>query len=364
MIKLATVFSGIGSIEWALKRQGIEHEIVFACDNGERYLTETYEDIASKLEGKTSEEIKAYIEAIYEATGKPNFVQQTYQANYHVPNDRFYQDIRFICGEDFQGDVDLFVGGSPCQSFSISGKRAGFEDARGTLFYDYPRLIKEMQPKVFIFENVPGLLSHDKGNTWKVISEIFDSLGYVWEMKVLKATDYGIPQMRNRVYVVGFRKDLGITGFAFPEKKQLEKKVRDFLDVEVDRSYYHGEKGFKWVTKEKSLEKRVSINEDISRTQAANQQFNWCGDMVFRPIEECEWAHADSKVYVGEFRGQVGVCRKLTPMECLRLMGYDDDFKIVVPEKQMYRQSGNSIVVNVMEEIMKEIIKTGVFENK
>lgn len=362
MIKLATVFSGIGSIEWALKRLGINHEIIFACDNGERYLSETYDEICQKMNGLNSEQRKAYIEKIYNDTGKINYVQQTYQANYNVPNERFFQDIRFIKGEDFKDCIDLFVGGSPCQSFSISGKRAGFEDARGTLFYDYARLIKESKPKVFIFENVPGLLSHDKGNTWRVISDIFDSLGYVWKMQVLKATDYGIPQMRNRVYVVGFRKDLGIQTFEFPQKQELTKVVRDFLDVEVDKSYYHGEKGFKWVTKEKSLEKRVSINEDISRTQAANQQFNWCGDMVFRPISDCEWVRKESRIYIGEFRGQVGVCRKLTPMECLRLMGYDDDFKIVVPEKHMYRQSGNSIVVNVMESIMQEIIKTGVFD--
>ena len=364
MIKLATVFSGIGSIEWALKRLKVNHEIVFACDNGERYLTESFEDISKQLVGKTAKEVKQYIEKIYDQTGRENFVQKTYQANYNVPNDRFYQDIRFIDGKEFCGEIDLFVGGSPCQSFSISGKRAGFEDARGTLFYDYARLVKEAQPKVFIFENVPGLLSHDKGNTWKVISEIFDSLGYVWQMRKLRAVDYGIPQNRSRVYVVGFRKDLVCGNFEFPKKQKLTKTVQDFLDKEVDKSYYHGEKGFKWVTKEKSLEKRVSINESISRTQAANQQFNWCGDMVFRPIEECEWAKNENDIYIGEFKGKTGVCRKLTPMECLRLMGYDDNFKIVVPDKQMYRQSGNSIVVNVMERIMEEIIKTGVFNEQ
>jgi DNA (cytosine-5)-methyltransferase 1 len=86
--------------------------------------------------------------------------------------------------------------------------------------------------------------------------------------------------------------------------------------------------------------------------------------MVFRPIEVCEWAKNENDIYIGECRGKTGVCRKLTPMECLRLMGYDDNFKIVVPDKQMYRQSGNSIVVNVMERIMEEIIKTGVFNEQ
>ena len=364
MIKLATVFSGIGSIEWALKRLNLEHEIVFACDNGERYLKQETEEIKETLKGLTHSEVKRKIDKLYSSTGKTNFVQQTYQANYGVPDDRFYQDIRFLDGSQFKGQVDLFVGGSPCQSFSISGKRAGFEDARGTLFYDYARLISEMQPKVFIFENVPGLLSHDKGNTWKVISEIFDSLGYNWEMKKIKATDFGIPQNRTRIYVVGFRKDLDINNFSFPASKELDISLADLLDKEVDREYYHGEKGFKWVTKEKSLMKRVSINSKIARTQAANQQFNWCGDVVFRPIKDCKWAEEDPNIFVGDFRGERGVCRKMTPRECLRVMGYDDSFKIVVPDQQMYRQCGNSIVVNVLESIVEQINKTGVFKKK
>ena len=364
MIKLATVFSGIGSIEWALKRIGIEHKIVFACDNGERYLKQSTEEINASLNGLTEKERKTKIDNIYNSTGKVNYVQETYQANYKIPNENFYQDIRFLNGENFKGNVDLLVGGSPCQSFSISGKRAGFEDARGTLFYDYARIIKETQPKVFIFENVPGLLSHDKGNTWKVISEIFDELGYDWEMKKLKASDYGIPQNRTRVYVVGFRKDLCIQNFSFPQKRELTITLSDLLDREVPLEYYHGEKGFKWVTKEKSLMKRVSINSKIARTQAANQQFNWCGDVVFRPIKECKWAEKNNDIYIGDFKGEKGICRKLTPRECLRIMGYDDDFKIVVPDQQMYRQCGNSIVVNVLEDIVKEIIKTGVFKQK
>ena len=180
------------------------------------------------------------------------------------------------------------------------------------------------------------------------------------------AKDYGIPQNRARVYVVGFRKDLGINNFSFPKGFKLTTEVKDFLEDstgEVDHKYFHGEKGFKWVTSEKSLKKRVSINSKIARTQTANQQFNWCGDMIFYPIEKQQWALNDPKVYVGEFKGVRGVCRKLTPRECLRLMGYSDEFIIKVEDNVMYRQCGNSIVVNVMEEIVKELIKTGVFEN-
>ena len=360
-IKIATVFSGIGSIEHALKKQKIKYKILFACDNGERELKLTKEEINELL--KNSVNRNNIIEELYSKTGKHNYVKDTYLANYDITDGDWYEDIRFIDGKQYENQVDLFVGGSPCQSFSISGKRAGLEDTRGTLFYDYARMVNEIQPKVFIYENVPGMLSHDNGNTWKVIHEVFESLGYNWSSTILVASDFGIPQNRRRLFVVGFRKDLNIENFIFPKGKKTTNVVADYLEDEVGREYFHGEKGFKWVTSEKSLKKRVSINSTIARTQTANQQFNWCGDMRFYPIEEQKWALTDERVYVGEFKGVKGVCRKLTPRECLRLMGYDDTFKIVVPDNVMYRQCGNSIVVNVMEALIKQIIATGVFNN-
>ena len=367
-IHLATLFSGIGAIEHALDKKEINYDLVFACDNGERYLKESYEELANLVKGKSDVEIQRIIKEVYDKTGKPNNVKKTYFANYKISEDRWFEDIRFLNGKQFENKVDLLVGGSPCQSFSISGKRAGLEDARGTLFYDYARMISETKPKVFIYENVPGLLSHDKGNTFKIITDIFDSLGYEWSFKKLAAKDFGIPQNRTRVFVVGFRKDVIKSGFSFPKGHKLTTETMDFLEdkdrkTQIDKIYFHGEKGFRWVTSEKSLKKRVSINSKISRTQAANQQFNWCGDMIFYPIEKQKWALADPKVYVGTFRGVKGVIRKLTPRECLRLMGFNDSFRIVVEDNVMYRQSGNSIVVNVLEAIIDEICKTGVFDN-
>ena len=355
-LRVATVFSGIGSIEHALKRMKIEHEIVFACDNGERVLNIDGSVIASQIERLSVSEKKKYIDDLYDATNKPNYVEQSYLSNYDLDKVDFHQDVRFLDGNQYAGKVDLFVGGSPCQSFSISGKRLGLEDARGTLFYEYARLVKEIKPKVFIYENVPGMLSHDKGNTWKVISSIFDELGYNWKLYKLSAKHYGIPQNRTRIYVVGFKKDFTLQPPNEIPKVELTTSVKDYLEPVVDDIYYHGEKGFKWITKPKSLEKRVSINAQISRTQAANQQFNWCGDMVFEPFDKSK--KYAPHIYVGEYNGVKGVARKLTPRECLRLMGYDDSFKIVVPDQQMYRQSGNSIVVNVLEAIVTEIKKT------
>ncbi len=367
-IRLATLFSGIGAIEHAFDKKHLNYEIVFACDNGERYIKDSFEDISERLKGRTDDEIQAAIKRIYDETGKPNNVKKTYFANYSITEKKWFEDIRFLNGKQFEGKVDILVGGSPCQSFSISGKRAGLEDARGTLFFDYARMISETKPKVFIYENVPGLLNHDSGKTFKIITEIFDSLGYDWSYQKLAAKDFGIPQNRTRVFVVGFRKDVGQNGFVFPKGHKLELETKDFLEDSdgihtINHKYFHGKKGFEWVTSEKSLKKRVSINSKISRTQAANQQFNWCGDMIFYPIDKARWAIEDSRVHVGYFRGKEGVIRKLTPRECLRLMGFNDAFKIVVEDNVMYRQCGNSIVVNVLEALLDEIIKTGVFEN-
>ena len=361
-LQVATVFSGIGAPEQALNKLGIDYDIVFACDNGERELKIEEKDIKKYISDNNlnDKEVKEYIDGLYKKIGKPNYVEQTYKANYEINDNNFYQDIRFLNGKKYKNKVDIFVGGSPCQSFSISGKRAGLEDARGTLFYEYARLVKEIKPKVFIYENVPGMLSHDKGNTWKTISEIFDSLGYSWKLHKLTATDFGIPQDRTRLYVVGFRNDLNIDPNIEIKKKKLNTEISDYLENDVDEKYYHREKGFKWITKPLSLEKRVSINGKIARTQAANQQFNWCGDMIFEPNPKRKFSDS---IYFGEYNGQKGVARKLTPRECLRLMGYSDKFKIVVPDQKMYRQSGNSIVVNVLEAIYKSIYKTEVFND-
>lgn len=362
MLKLATIFSGIGAIEQALHKMGIPYDIMFACDNGERELKMDYETIMRNTYGMNKKDIKNYIDNLYDGTGKTNYVEKSYLANYNIDYKNYFQDVRFLDGKDFTSNVDLFVGGSPCQSFSISGKRLGLSDTRGTLFYEFARLVDEIRPRVFIYENVPGMLSHDNGETWDVISSIFESLGYKWKLHKLCAMDFGIPQNRTRIFVVGFKSDLKIDPNLKIVGKKLDKTVRDFLETDVPLKYYHGEKGFKWITKPLSLKKRVSINADIARTQAANQQFNWCGDMIFEEYDAD--VIYDERVFIGEYNGMRGVARKLTPRECLRLMGFSDDFKIVVPDQQMYRQCGNSIVVDILEAIITAIINTGVFSDE
>ncbi|WP_209125733.1 DNA cytosine methyltransferase [Alkalihalobacillus sp. BA299] len=402
MLRLATVFSGIGAIEHALERMNIPYELVFASDNGDRELDIPFEEIKGNLDNiPNPEDKKNYIDQLYAKCRKTNFVEKSYFANYDIERSRYHQDVRFIDGTLYEGQVDLFVGGSPCQSFSMVGKRGGFDDTRGTLFYEFARLVKEIKPRVFIYENVKGLLNHDGGNTWAIMQNVFDELGYKWDYKLLNAKNYGIPQNRERLFVVGFlNQDVN---FHFPNPIHLKLKMKDLLLDNVAEKYYLGQKGIKFVTSEKNIRKQYTqINGEIMLCQKANQQFNWHGDFVFEEIEmnydNVEGEDVHEKYFLSEklvnyvlasgtkdfyskpeidldvarpllstmhkmHRAGVdnyvttkGRIRKLTPRECLRLMGFSDTFKIVVSDTQIYKQSGNSIVVDVLIHILKEIM--------
>lgn len=359
-IKIGTVFSGIGAPEQALLKLGIDTKIIFACDNGEIELKKDVKDIKKEINGLTFHEINEYIKKLYSSTNKINYVKKSYMANYEVEEENWFDDIRFLDGNHYRGNVDILVGGSPCQSFSIIGKRAGLEDTRGTLFYEFARLIKECEPKVFIYENVLGMLSHDHGNTWKVIKEVFDSLGYKIYFNILNSKDYGIPQDRKRLFVVGFRDN--DVDFQFPKPIELVTEMKDYLEKHVETKHYLGKKGFEFVTNPK-YRNRARVNSKIIQTQKANQQFNWNGDFVFEELSKVrDNKEIMARAYVSTWKGQKGVIRQLSYRECLRLMGFSDDFKVVVPNVPAYRQAGNSIVVNVLEHIFKEIFKVVDFD--
>lgn len=353
MIRLATVFSGIGAIEQALEKNKDDFEIVFACDNGERDVKIKNEEI-EEIKKLNNNERNKIVKELYDHTGKHNFVKDSYFANYEISEDKWFEDIRFIDGNEFKNKVDLFVGGSPCQSFSIIGKRRGLEDARGTLFYEYARLVKEIQPTVFIYENVVGMLTHDKGKTWEIIQAIFLSLGYDIHWQVLNSKDYGIPQDRKRIFVVGFKTP---RNFVFPAAIPLTTTMFNYLEpAPIQAKFYLGKKGFEFVTGEKN-KNRARVNRDIIQTQKANQQFNWNGDFVFENVQTISNNSAImDRAYVGTWNNQRGVVRQLTNRECLRLMGFDDNlFRIVVDSTNAYRQAGNSIVVNVLQNIVNSI---------
>lgn len=354
-LKIATVFSGIGAAEQALKQLKIPHEIVFACDNGERYLDYSVEKINEIINEHPKKDKESVIRKLYDSTGKPNNVKKSYFANYKIKENQWFEDVRFLDGKKYKGSVDLFVGGSPCQSFSTYGHRKGLEDTRGTLFYDYARLVLEIQPKAFIFENVTGLLNHDGGKTWKIIRETFESLNYDIKMQILNAADYNLPQLRRRVFVVGINKKLKCPEYQFPKPVPLTKKSTDYLDKFVPNEYYLGEKGFNFVTKVERSARRARVNQDIIGCQTANQQFNWVGD--FRVETPTESHMNDDRIFKGMYNGKLAVARKMTPNELLRLMGFEN-FNVVVKDTVMWRQTGNSIAVPVIKAVIEEIINT------
>ena len=356
MINVATVFSGIGAAEQALKQMKVDHHIVFACDNGERYLKQTPEEISSILKNFAPEYREAALSLLYDSTGKPNNVKKSYFANYEIDEARWFEDVRFVDGTPYKGTVDLFIGGAPCQSFSTYGHKRGLEDTRGTLFYDYARLVKEIQPKAFIFENVTGLLTHDNGRTWQVIKETFDLLNYDIKFQVLDARDYNLPQLRKRVFVVGINRKLKCKEYEFPKPVPLTHKSTEYLEDNIPNEYYLPEKGFNFVTKVERSQRRARVNQDVIGCQTANQQFNWVGD--FR-VEKPQQRHIDDpRIFVGEYNGEPAVARKMIPRELLRLMGFADDFKIVVEDNVIWRQTGNSIAVPVIKAVIEQLIKT------
>lgn len=351
---------------------------------------------------------KEYVDSLYAGQESRNKVKQSYMANYKLNNEDFHWNVAFLNGKQYEGKVDLFVGGSPCQSFSFVGKQRGLDDTRGTLFFEYARLIDEIKPKVFIYENVRAVTTHDAGRTWMKMQQVFEELGYEFSWQVLNAKNYGIPQNRERLFVVGFRSDIEKKmKFKFPDPVPLKKVMKDFLIDNAPGGYFLPKKGVEFVTKEKNLTKRFTqIDGEVQLCQKKNQQFNWHGDFVFQSeedaashdIPELEKYYLSEKVKkyvlssgtknfyskpevdleiarpllttmhkmhragVDNYVTSQGRLRKLMPRECLRLMGFGDNFKIVVSDTAMYQQAGNSIVVDVLIAIMTQILETINFE--
>lgn len=368
-IKVGTVFSGIGSPEQGLKRLNVPHKVMFACDNGERMISCDYKAELAKIKTLSSaKEKREYVDQLYaKCTRQTNYVQKSYLANYSVEDNNFYQDVILLDGSDYENKIDLFVGGSPCQSFSIAGARGGFEDTRGTLFFEYCRLVKEIQPEVFIYENVYGVLTHDKGKTWETMQNVFSELGYHFSWQVLDARDYGVPQGRRRLFVVGFKNEDAFKRFSFPEKIKLEEcplsTMQDMLEEnlaigsmqsldgvltriddnrgEPDKRYYLSEKLEKYVLSpgtKNFMHHDAKTDLPIARALVKNM-----GNSYRASVNNYVHTH--------------GKLRHLTMREVHRLMGYPDSYQIVVSKAQAYKQAGNSIVVDVIMNIEKQIIK-------
>lgn len=365
MIKLATAFSGIGAIEQALTRLDMEHKILFACDNGDVEIEIDAEKELEKIKSLNSaEEKRDYVNKLYtQLSRKNNFVKESYFANYSIEKDMFFNDVNLLDGTDFEGKVDLFVGGSPCQSFSVIGAKGGFNDTRGTLFYQYVRLVKEMQPKVFIYENVYGLTRHDKGKTWSIMQQVFEELGYRFKFKILDSRNFGIPQGRRRIFVVGFKNSESCDKFKFPEEIDLEYTMQDFLEENCAEGSLQSINGklTKINDKKGVPEERYYLSEKLKAycLSPGTKNFMHADAKIDLPIARALLSTMGNshRSSVNNYVTTNGRVRALTVREAHRLMGFPDSYKIVVSKAQAYKQAGNSIVVDVLMNIVKEIAK-------
>lgn len=410
-MKLATVFSGIGAIEQALHRMGIDYEIVFACDNGDvelnllegielddytrlkklrskkqlknradiDYLEELgtkenqiAENIRIKIQSLNNKvEKKLFVDNLYKNRSRQtNFVKKAYLANYgHLLNvNDFHLDIRFLDATDYaDAGIDLLVGGSPCQAFSAVGAQYGLSDTRGTLFYEFARIVKETQPRVFIYENVRGLTTHDNGHTWEVMKSVFQhDLNYrITEPQILNASDYGIPQSRRRIFVVGIREDIKCDDFVYPEPISLKYTMQDFLEENCADGHFK----YNPANGELIVEKVPGKPDDKFTLTPAVQKYVLAGGTsnyktstetdlpIARTLMKMMTQHHRAGVdnYITVTRKPL-VLRQLSDREALRLMGFPDDFKIAVSSMQTLRQAGNSIVVDVLIQIVKQVL--------
>jgi len=265
--------------------------------------------------------------------------QKTYQANFgEIP----YGDITKILPEEIP-NFDMLLAGFPCQPFSQAGLKKGFEDTRGTLFFDITRIIKYHNPSVVFLENVRNLAGHDHGNTLEVIKGTLENLGYNVFVEVLNAKDFGVPQNRARIYIIGFKDKVD---FKFPKPSKKFTKVWDILDKNVDSKYTISDK--LWAGHQR-------------RKKEHREKGNGFGYSLFD--ETSEYTSTMSARYYKDgseilIKQESQNPRKITPREASRLQGFPKDFKIPVSDTQAYRQFGNSVAVPVIKALAHRIVET------
>lgn len=316
-IKVGSDFSGVGAFDQALVRLGIDYETEFSCD-------------------------------------MDKFARTTYIHNYGEP--KYYPENvydREIPGES----LDIYMTSPPCQAFSLAGKRLGKDDKRGILFFNSHEFISKNKPRFFIFENVKGLLSDDNGKTFQewinllggksvnglpILFAYEDSVPYHLYWKVLNAKDHGVPQNRERVFIIGIRDDSDNT-FRFPAEEYLSKRLKDILEEEVSDKYFLSEKLLNYFDNHKEIHEErgngFKFEPHTIDSKVSSAISTKCGTRQTDP-------------YLKEnYR-----IRRLTPRECFRLMDFPDSFDFsVVSDSQAYKQAGNSIVVRVLEKIIKNL---------
>lgn len=263
---------------------------------------------------------------------------KTYEANF---GEHPSGDITKIDAKDIP-DFDILLGGFPCQAFSIIGKKEGFaNETCGTLFFDIERILKEKMPPAFMLENVRNLTAHDKGKTFKVIKEHLEALGYHVHAKVLNALDYGVPQKRERIIIVGFLEDVD---FEFPDPVPESERLTltDILEENVDKKYY---------VRDVIRESRLTRIKDKNYPKPYISHENMAGTITPHPYSSALRAGASANYIL------INDERRPTERELLRIQGFPESFKVVVPYGKIRKQTGNSVAVPVIKAVAKKMIQ-------
>jgi DNA (cytosine-5)-methyltransferase 1 len=360
MLRVGSDFSGVGAFNQALIRLGVEYKEVFACD-------------------------------------MDKFARETFIHNYGEPE---YYPTNVYDREIPSESLDVYMTSPPCQAFSLAGKRLGKDDKRGILFFNSHEFIQVNKPRFFIFENVKGLLSDDGGRTFQewvnmlggksvngvpVLFPYDDSVPYHLYWQVLNAKHHGVPQNRERVFLIGIRDDAD-NRFQFPREEHLTKRLKDVLEDEVDEKYFLSGLSVNYLLRhnknkdilKKDIPKNSSCIPASYYKQPRDVQYIKVKSATSKGYEEAtEGDSINFKNINSETRrGRVGKgvaqtieannmslgtlkqgqIRKLTPRECFRLMDFPDSFTWPVSDSQAYKQAGNSIVVNVLYKILKNLL--------
>ena len=307
VLRVGTAFSGIGAPEWALKNLGIEHtnEFMIEIDKNAR---------------------------------------KTYLANF-TPK-QTYADITKI-NYQAMNDIDIFFFGSPCQSFSMQGKRGGLEDTRGTLVYNGLQIIQAKQPQYFVYENVKGMLSHDKGNTFKVIKEAFDELNYSISYKVLNAKHYGSPQNRERLFIVGIRKGINQT-FEFPKPLSYVPCVNDIIQEGEDYSNL--------LLSTKNIVKKTPNPKTDIKILAEFSNLRYASDKRICSTEGISPCLTKGGSKTRFFDTKHKLYRRLSEKELSRIQGFGDEYLFPVANTHIKNQLGNSITIPVMKALLTNLV--------
>jgi DNA (cytosine-5)-methyltransferase 1 len=270
------------------------------------------------------------------------FAQQTYISNFH---DEVHGDITQVDETEIPTH-DVILAGFPCQPFSNAGLKEGFNDTRGTLFFEIERIARYHEPKIMLLENVKGLVSHDKKRTFKVILERLDELGYWVEHKVLNARDFGVPQNRERIYIVAYSKEFFDEGdFSFPRPAKKNTRVGDVLDARVDAKYTISDR--LWAGHQRRKLEHAAKGNGFG--------YSLFGvDSPYTSTISARYYKDGSEILIKQ-RGKNP--RKVTPREAARLQGFPEWFRVHPSDTQAYKQFGNSVAVPVIDAIAKRIAK-------